>query len=152
MDKIEIRKAVASDVELIYELVKNLATFENAPLEVSSTIEDYLENGFSENPLFDCFLLFENNQPVGFSLWYFRFSTWKGKRLYLEDLYIKEEFRGKGYGKLLMEETIKESKLSKSTGMMWQVLDWNIPAIEFYNKYDVRMDGEWINVNLEVHP
>ncbi len=150
MEKVEIRRAKASDVEIIFELVNDLAAFEKASFEVTTTLSDYLLNGFNENPLFDCILLFENNKPAGFSLWYYRFSTWKGKRLYLEDLYVKEKFRGKGYGKMLMDATIQEAKLTKSSGLMWQVLDWNTPAIEFYKKYDVRLNEEWINVHLDL--
>jgi len=150
MDKIILRKAESFDVPLIFSLVKELALFERAPEEVTATIADYEINGFSEKPLFDAFILFENDQLVGFALWYFRFSTWKGKRLYLEDLFVKSEFRSKGYGKLLMEATIEEAKITNSKGLMWQVLDWNSPAIEFYKKYDARFDSEWINVHIDL--
>ena len=149
MDKILLRKAEKQDIPLIFSLVKELALYERAPDEVTATIEDYEMNGFSENPLFDAFLLFENDQLAGFSLWYFRFSTWKGKRLYLEDLFVKSEFRSKGYGKLLMEATISEAKRTNSKGLMWQVLDWNTPAIDFYKKYGARFDSEWINVHID---
>jgi len=150
MDKITLRKAESFDIPLIFSLVKELALFERAPEEVTATIADYEINGFSEKPLFDAFILFENDQLVGFALWYFRFSTWKGKRLYLEDLFVKSEFRSKGYGKLLMEAIIEEAKTTNSKGLMWQVLDWNLPAIEFYKKYDARFDSEWINVHIDL--
>ena len=150
MDKITLRKAESFDIPLIFSLVKELALFERAPEEVTATIADYEINGFSEKPLFDAFILFENDQLVGFALWYFRFSTWKGKRLYLEDLFVKSEFRSKGYGKLLMEATIEEAKTTNSKGLMWQVLDWNSSAIEFYKKYDARFDSEWINVHIDL--
>jgi len=150
MDKITLRKAESVDLPLIFSLVKELALFERAPEEVTATLEDYEINGFSDRPLFDAFILFENDQLVGFALWYFRFSTWKGKRLYLEDLFVKSEFRSKGYGKLLMEATIEEAKTTNSKGLMWQVLDWNSPAIEFYKKYDARFDSEWINVHIDL--
>jgi GNAT superfamily N-acetyltransferase len=150
MDKIILRKAEISDIPVIFSMVKELALFERAPEEVTATLEDYEINGFSEKPLFDAFLLFENDQLAGFSLWYFRFSTWKGKRLYLEDLFVKSEFRSKGYGKLLMDATIKEAKATNSKGLMWQVLDWNTPAIEFYKKYGARFDSEWINVHIDL--
>ena len=145
MDKITLRKAESFDIPLIFSLVKELALFERAPEEVTATIDDYEINGFSDKPLFDAFLLFENDQLAGFSLWYFRFSTWKGKRLYLEDLFVKSEFRSKGYGKLLMEATIEEAKATNSKGLMWQVLDWNTPAIEFYKRKNAILDEEWIN-------
>jgi len=150
MDKITLRKAESFDIPLIFSLVKELALFERAPEEVTATIADYEIKGFSEKPLFDAFILFENDQLVGFALWYFRFSTWKGKRLYLEDLFVKSEFRSKGYGKLLMEAIIEEAKTTNSKGLMWQVLDWNLPAIEFYKKYDARFDSEWINVHIDL--
>jgi len=150
MDKIILRKAESVDIPLIFSLVKELALFEHASDEVTATLEDYEINGFSDKPLFDAFILFENDQLVGFALWYFRFSTWKGKRLYLEDLFVKSEFRSKGYGKLLMEAIIEEAKTTNSKGLMWQVLDWNTPAIEFYKKYAARFDSEWINVHIDL--
>ena len=150
MNKYVLRRAEKSDIPLIFSLVKELAIFEKAPHEVTATEADYIENGFNENPLFDCFLIFEGNELAGFALWYYRFSTWKGKRFYLEDLYIKDEYRGKGYGKVLIEACIMEAKRTGASGMMWQVLDWNTAAITFYERYGVRFDGEWINVNLDL--
>lgn len=150
MDKITLRKAESFDIPLIFSLVKELALFERAPEEVTATIEDYEKNGFSDKPLFDAFLLFENDQLAGFAIWYFRFSTWKGKRLYLEDLFVKSEFRSKGYGKLLMDAIIAEAKATNSKGLMWQVLDWNTPAIDFYKKYGARFDSGWINAHIDL--
>jgi GNAT superfamily N-acetyltransferase len=147
---ISIRRAEKSDINDIISLVKELALFEKAPQEVTVTYEDYLINGFQDNPLFECNLAFYNEELVAFSLWYFRFSTWKGKRLYLEDLYVKEAYRGLGIGKTLLNTVIEEAKLSNCTGLMWQVLDWNTSAIEFYKKYNATLDGEWINVNLNI--
>ncbi len=150
MAQIEIRKAGIDDVPAIYGLVKELALFEKAPEEVSSTWQDYVENGFKENPIFNSNLIYYEGKLAGFSLWYFRFSTWKGKRFYLEDLFIKEEFRSLGLGKMLLDEAILEAKRTKCTGMMWQVLDWNEPAIQFYNKYGVKFDAGWLNVHLDL--
>ena len=150
MDKITLRKAESVDIPLIFSLVKELAIYELAPEEVTATLEDYEVNGFSEKPLFEAFLLFENDQLAGFALWYFRFSTWKGKRLYLEDLFVKSEFRSKGYGKLLMDAIIEEAKITNSKGLMWQVLDWNTTAIDFYKKFEARFDSEWINVHIDL--
>lgn len=147
---ISIRRAEKSDINDIISLVKELALFEKAPQEVTVTYEDYLINGFQDNPLFECNLAFYNEELVAFSLWYFRFSTWKGKRLYLEDLYVKEAYRGLGIGKTLLNTVIEEAELSNCTGLMWQVLDWNTSAIEFYKKYNATLDGEWINVNLNI--
>lgn len=150
MAQIEIRKAGIDDFPAIYGLVKELALFEKAPEEVSSTWQDYVENGFKENPIFASNLIYYEGKLAGFSLWYFRFSTWKGKRFYLEDLFIKEEFRSLGLGKMLLDEAILEAKRTKCTGMMWQVLDWNEPAIQFYNKYGVKFDAGWLNVHLDL--
>jgi GNAT superfamily N-acetyltransferase len=147
---IELRRASQEDIPSILELVNALALFEKAPEEVTATIQDYIENGFGENPIFFCFLAYYNGELAGFSLWYYRFSTWKGKRFYLEDLYVKDEYRGKGIGQGLIEGCIEEAKRTKCTGMMWQVLDWNTSAIEFYKKYNASFDGEWFNVNLNL--
>ena len=148
--KITFRKAVKEDTALILGLVHKLAAFELAPDEVTVTETDYLENGFSENPLFECNLIYVGEELAGFCLWYFRFSTWKGKRLYVEDLYIEEKFRNQKLGTLLLEEAIEEAKRTKCTGLMWQVLDWNINAINFYKKYNARFDSGWINVHVDL--
>ncbi len=150
MKDIVIKRAKKEDAIEILQLVNKLALFEKAPHEVTASLEDYFENGFKENPLFECNLIYFKNHLAGFSLWYYRFSTWKGKRFYLEDLYINEEFRGLGLGKILLDECIEEAKRTKCTGMMWQVLDWNKPAIEFYEKYGASFDAEWINVHLNL--
>jgi GNAT superfamily N-acetyltransferase len=147
---IELRRATREDIPSIFELVKELALFEKAPEEVTATLADYEVNGFGENPLFGAYLAFYQGKLAGFALWYFRFSTWKGKRFYLEDLYVKDEFRGLGIGKQLIEICFEEAKITNCTGMMWQVLDWNTPAIEFYKQYDAKFDGEWINVNVNL--
>ncbi len=150
MDKIIIRRATKEDIGLVRDLVMELAIFERAPQEVTSTLADYLQEGFSDNPLFTANLIFLNDELAGFSLWYYRFSTWKGRRFYLEDLYIKEAYRGKGLGRKLIDEAIEEAKRMKCTGMMWQVLDWNQPAIDFYNSLGVKMDAGWLNVHLDL--
>lgn len=147
---IELRRATREDIPSIFELVKELALFEKAPEEVTATLADYEVNGFGENSLFGAYLAFYQGKLAGFALWYFRFSTWKGKRFYLEDLYVKDEFRGLGIGKQLIEICFEEAKITNCTGMMWQVLDWNTPAIEFYKQYDAKFDGEWINVNVNL--
>jgi GNAT superfamily N-acetyltransferase len=150
MDKINIRRATKEDIGLVRDLVMELAIFEKAPEEVTSSIADYIQEGFSDNPLFTANLIYLNDELAGFSLWYYRFSTWKGRRFYLEDLYIKEAFRGRGLGRKLINEAIEEAKRMKCTGMMWQVLDWNQPAIDFYNTLGVKMDAGWLNVHLDL--
>jgi GNAT superfamily N-acetyltransferase len=150
MDKIKIRRATKEDIGLVRDLVMELAIFEKAPEEVTSSLADYVQEGFSDNPLFSANLIYMNDELAGFSLWYYRFSTWKGRRFYLEDLYIKEAYRGKGLGRKLINEAIEEAKRMKCTGMMWQVLDWNQPAIDFYNTLGVKMDAGWLNVHLDL--
>jgi GNAT superfamily N-acetyltransferase len=144
-----LRIAEPKDVPQIMDLVRELAVFENAPEEVTNTEERMLKEGFGTNPAFGCILAEKDQKIVGMSLYYFRYSTWKGKRLYLEDLIVTETERGTGLGKLLFDETIKKAKLEECSGMMWQVLDWNKPAIDFYKKYNARFDEEWLNCHLD---
>ncbi|MBP6385793.1 MAG: GNAT family N-acetyltransferase [Pseudarcicella sp.] len=148
-----IRKGKIEDIPKVYELIIELAIYEKALHQVTNTIEQLKIDGFGENPLFE-FLIAENDEQeiVGMSLYYFRYSTWKGKRLYLEDLIVKENQRANGYGKMLLEATIQAAKDSKSTGLMWQVLDWNQPSIDFYKKFGATFDGEWLNVHLDLNP
>lgn len=108
-----------------------------------------MEDGFGPNPIYGFFVAERQGLIVGISLYYFRYSTWKGKRLYLEDIIVTEQARGTGLGKLLFERTMQFSIEAKCTGMMWQVLNWNKSAIDFYKKYDSKIDEEWLNCNLE---
>lgn len=144
-----IRKGVREDIPRVYELVVELAIFEKEPEQVTNTVEKMCEDGFGINPIFEFLVAEFNNEIVGMSLCYYRYSTWKGKRLYLEDLIVTEEMRGKGLGKSLLTETIAMAKASNCTGLMWQVLDWNEPAIKFYEKFGVRFDKGWYNVHLD---
>ena len=144
-----IRKAIAADVPEIMNLVRELAEYEKAPHEVSNTEERMLTEGFGEHPAFECILAEKDGEVIGMALYYYRYSTWKGRRLYLEDLIVKQAYRGVGAGKLLLDETIKIAKAENCSGMMWQVLDWNEPAINFYKTYNARLDGEWINCHLD---
>ena len=142
---IEIRKARAEDCKRILELVKELATFERAPKEVTVSLKHFKESGFGPKPVWWAFVAEVDGVIQGFALWYVRFSTWKGQRMYLEDFYVTQEMRGKGLGKLLFDKIITEAKEQKFHGIMWQVLEWNEPAINFYKKYNAAFDGEWIN-------
>lgn len=147
--EIKTRKAEPRDVPKLLELVKELAEYEKALHEVENTTKQMLQDGFRENPLFGCIVAEHEKKIVGAALYYNRYSTWKGKRIYLEDLIVKEPLRRKGIGKLLFNEVIQLGKETNCSGMTWQVLDWNEPAIEFYKKYNSKLDIEWVNCNLE---
>jgi ribosomal protein S18 acetylase RimI-like enzyme len=150
---ITIRRAQKEDAPRMMELIRELAVYEKAPDEVSVTMDHFVESGFGKNPVWWAFVA-EMDEPgkgkviQGFALYYVRYSTWKGQRMYLEDIIVTEEARGKGIGKLLMDRLIREAKERKFTGMMWQVLEWNEPAINFYRKYNAHMDNGWINCSL----
>jgi len=144
-----IREGIEADLPRALELVKELAAYEHALGEVSNTVQAMKEDGFGADPVFGFFVAEIDQEIVGVSLYYYRYSTWKGKRLYLEDIVVTERMRGQGIGKLLFDATLHYSINQKCTGMMWQVLDWNEPAINFYKKYNAKMDGEWVNCTLE---
>ncbi|RXF70032.1 GNAT family N-acetyltransferase [Arcticibacter tournemirensis] len=146
-----IRAAERADCPRIMELVHQLAVFEKAPHEVTVSREEFEEAGFGENPVWKAFVAEVNGKIEGFALYYIRFSTWKGCRMYLEDLFITEEFRGIGIGKRLLETIIQEAKERGFSGITWQVLEWNEPAIKFYKRYNARFDNEWINVSVEMN-
>ncbi len=147
--EVQIRAGKKEDLPRALELVKELALYEKAPHEVINTVALMEEDGFGENPIFGFFVAETQNGIVGVSIYYWRYSTWKGKRLYLEDIVVTESERGNGYGKLLFDRTMQHAIDSNCSGMLWQVLDWNEPAINFYKKYNSRLDGEWINCSLE---
>ncbi len=143
-----IRSAVKEDCPRLLELVQELATYEKAPGEVTVTLNHFEESGFGSSPVWWSFVAEEDNIILGFALYYIRYSTWKGQRMYLEDIIVTEKARGRGIGKLLMDRLIAEAKEKKFSGMMWQVLEWNEPAINFYKKYQVNFDSEWTNCSI----
>ncbi len=143
-----IRKGTKADLPRALELIKELALYEKAPEEVTNTLDRMEADGFGEHPLYAFIVAEEDGVIHGMSMYYWRYSTWKGKRLYLEDLIVTQSKRGTGIGKLLFEETISIGQEAGATGMMWQVLDWNEPAINFYKKYGADMDDQWLNCNL----
>jgi GNAT superfamily N-acetyltransferase len=158
-----IRKAVKEDCARMMELINELAVYEKAPEQVTVDFNHFVESGFGNNPMWWAFVAAsptpsrggeqaENeakDEVVGFALYYIRYSTWKGQRMYLEDLLVTEKMRGKGIGKLLFDKLTEEAKEKNYSGMMWQVLDWNEPAINFYKKIpNVNFDGEWVNCSI----
>lgn len=146
---VTIRQGRREDLPSALKLIKELAEYEKAPDEVINTVEMMEEDGFGANPIYGFFVAENENGIVGISLYYYRYSTWKGKRLYLEDIVVTQAERGRGIGKLLFDRTLEKSLEDKCTGIMWQVLDWNEPAINFYKKYGAKMGNEWLNCGLE---
>jgi GNAT superfamily N-acetyltransferase len=148
---ISIRPGTPADVPQVFDLIVELAVYEEAAHEVTNTPAQLLEDGFGPNPLYGL-LVAEDEETlklVGIALYYYRYSTWKGKRLYLEDIIVTESHRGQGLGKELLDSTIEQAKTSGCTGMMWQVLDWNKPAIGFYKQFGTRFDDGWTNCHLD---
>ena len=149
---ITIRSIIKEDCARLLELVQELALYEKAPEEVTVTLDHFIESGFGQHPVWWGFVAEEEGAVIGFVLYYIRYSTWKGQRMYLEDFLVTEKARGKGVGKLLFDRLVEEAKEKKFNGIVWQVLDWNEPAINFYKKYNAKFDGEWVNcsINIEV--
>ena len=145
---IRIRKAVREDCPRILELVHELAAYERAAKEVTVTLEHFEKSGFGSRPVWWAFVAEVDGVIQGFALYYVRFSTWKGQRMYLEDFIVTEEMRGKGLGKLLFDKIIAEARRRRFHGIQWQVLEWNELAIKFYKKYDTCFDPEWVNCGI----
>lgn len=146
-----IRKAIEQDCRRMMELVQELADYEKAPDAVTVSFDHFVESGFGEQPVWWAFVVEFDGRLEGFALYYIRYSTWKGQRMYLEDLVVTEKMRGQGAGKLLLEQLIATAKEKKYTGIAWQVLDWNEPAINFYKKFpQVKFDAEWINCSIDL--
>jgi ribosomal protein S18 acetylase RimI-like enzyme len=152
---INVRKAEQADCGQMMELIKELALYEKAPEEVTVKFDHFVESGFGPNPVWWAYVAEITNEDqskkiVGFALYYIRYSTWKGQRMYLEDIIVTESMRGNGIGKLLFDQLIEVCKEQNFKGMTWQVLDWNEPAINFYKKYEgVNFDGSWLNGSIE---
>lgn len=144
-----IRKATKNDMPSVLKLIQELATFEKEPDAVVVTVEDLVRDGFSENPLFQCFVAEVDNEIIGMALYYYRYSTWKGKTIHLEDLIVKESKRGTGAGFALYKEIIKQGKAENVRRIEWNVLDWNTPAIDFYEKSGAKVLSDWRVVHMD---
>jgi GNAT superfamily N-acetyltransferase len=144
-----IRPARPEDCPRMLELIRELAAYERAPDAVTVSPEHFERSGFGEHPVWWALVAECAGRVEGFALYYIRYSTWKGQRMYLEDIIVTEKRRGQGIGKLLMDELIRIAREKGFEGIHWQVLEWNEPAINFYRKYPgVCFDGEWINCSL----
>ena len=156
MRNIIIRRAVKEDCLRLLELVHELAVYEKAPDEVTVSLQHFEESGFGKQPVWWGFVAAPGGPSgggetiYGFALYYIRYSTWKGQRMYLEDLLVTQEMRCQGIGTLLFERLIEEAKEKNFYGIVWQVLEWNEPAIQFYKKYKADFDGEWVNCSITV--
>lgn len=143
-----IREGRREDIPQILSLIKELAEYEKSLHEITLTEAQMQEDGFGENPLFGVFVAEAENKVVGIALYFYRYSTWKGKTLYLEDLYVQEAYRKQQIGYQLLKAICKKAKEEKCKRLFWQVLDWNQPAIDFYKSLGAEFSTEWVNVFL----
>ncbi|MCK6648296.1 MAG: GNAT family N-acetyltransferase [Bacteroidia bacterium] len=143
-----IRKGVQQDLPQVLGLIKELAEYEKAPLEVTVSVADMERDGFGEHPIFQFFVAETEGKIVGISLYYIKYSTWKGKCVFLEDIIVTEAYRKFGIGKKLFDEVVRIAQEMKVKRLEWQVLEWNEPAIQFYKKLNSHFDNEWINCKL----
>ncbi len=146
--EIKIRKATTQDLPSVFEMVKALALYEKAPEEVKTTLQDYI-NDF-ETEIYDVLVADKDGEVIGIALYFLTFSTWKGRMMFLEDFVVKDEYRGIGIGKFLFDSLIEQAQALGCKLMKWQVLDWNEPAINFYNKYGATYEKEWWNCKINV--
>ncbi len=147
--KFTIRFAEKRDVSAILGLIKMLAVYEKEPDAVIVTEADLLEYGFGKQPLFTCFVAEKEGEIVAIALIYLRFSTWKGQTVHLEDLIVKDEYRGEGLGTLLLDEVIKYGYSLGVKRICWEVLDWNEPAIKFYQSKGATLLKDWFLVQMD---
>lgn len=143
-----IRKGIKTDLPQVLGLIKELAIYEKAPLEVAVTLEEMERDGFGPNPIFQYYVAEMEGKIVGIALYYIKYSTWKGKCVFLEDIIVTEQYRQFGIGKKLFDEVVKVAKETKARRLEWQVLEWNEPAIKFYKKLNATLDPEWWNGKL----
>lgn len=145
----KIRESKKQDMPQVLSLIKELAAFEREPEAVEVTVEELEREGFGEHPLFKCFVAEVDNEIVGMALMYFRFSTWKGRTIHLEDLIVKEKMRGSGLGSALYKEVINYAKSQNVKRVEWVVLDWNEGAIKFYERSGAKVLKDWRTVHMD---
>jgi GNAT superfamily N-acetyltransferase len=150
-ENIIIRKGKKEDLQEVLDLVRELALFEKAPEQVTNTVRDMEIDGFGKDPVFDFYVAELNDRIIGIAVYFIKYSTWKGKGLYLDDLLVTQEYRGMGIGKKLFEQIIQEAKNINAKQLHWQVLDWNTPAIEFYKKYGATIEAEWLDCKILIN-
>lgn len=146
--EVKIRRGQKADLPCVLALIKELAEFEKALDEVSVTLEELENDGFGQHPFYWFIVAIHEDEIIGLSFYFIRYSTWKGRFLFLEDFVVKKDYRGQGVGAQLFEETIRIAQRLKVKGMVWQVLDWNEDAIRFYKKYEASIQTEWLNGKL----
>ena len=143
-----VRSAVREDMVAVHQLIGELAAYENAPHEFTLTLAELLEDGFGQNPVYRCLVAEVDHQIVGMALYFTKYSTWKGKCIYLDDIVVQESFRRNGIGSLIFQKLRAIAREEKAQRLEWQVLDWNEPAIQFYKKWGAELDSEWINAKF----
>jgi GNAT superfamily N-acetyltransferase len=144
-----IRKGNPEDMEAVLGLIQELADFEKEPDAVLITVDDLIRDGFGTTPLFHVFVAEVEDEIVGIALYYYRYSTWKGKIIHLEDLVVKDKMRGTGLGFALYSEIIKQGKRDNVRRIDWHVLDWNTPAIDFYEKSGAKVLRDWYVAQMD---
>ena len=146
---IDIRKGIKKDLPQVLSLIKELAEYEKSLHQVDVTLEQLEKDGFDGHPHYYLLVAEEKEEIIGVCFYFIRYSTWKGKVLFLEDFVVKEEYRRKGIGRMLFEETIRIANKENMDGLHWQVLDWNTPALNFYKKYNASISSAWLNGRLD---
>ncbi|MCU0360734.1 MAG: GNAT family N-acetyltransferase [Bacteroidia bacterium] len=144
----KIRVGLEADIPIVLQLIHELAVYEKEPDEVEVTEQQMLQWGFGKHPLFNFFVAEQEGKVIGLALYYYKYSTWKGKCLFLEDIIVTEKYRNKNIGSMLFESVVKVAKQEGVKRLEWQVLEWNTPAIEFYKKYKANLDNTWLNGKL----
>lgn len=143
-----LRQGTQDDLPQALTLIQELAEYEREPEAVETTVESMTRDGFGERPVFEFFVAEDQGVIVGLALYFYSYSTWKGKCLYLEDLVVTQSYRGQGLGRRLLDRIIEKAKEENAKRVVWQVLDWNTPAIEFYKSLDASLLTEWITCRL----